>query len=111
MLERPGGVARTSQPFSRRTPLSSAPHTRAITTSNWHIAFTNAGNTLRALREAGTLTRGKRAITTKFLIFHWIGSEASLICDRRNGEGASSTCVMAGYLRVPIPGASRRVWG
>jgi thiopeptide-type bacteriocin biosynthesis protein len=41
------------------------------TWNNWHTAFTNAGHTLRTLRETGKLTRGLRAITAKLVIFHW----------------------------------------
>lgn len=37
----------------------------------WHTAFETAGASLRALREAGKLTRGLRAAIAKHVIFHW----------------------------------------
>ncbi|GIH16067.1 thiopeptide-type bacteriocin biosynthesis protein [Rugosimonospora africana] len=43
----------------------------ARTTDDWHIAFINAGTSLRSLRETGTLTRGLRAVIALHIIFHW----------------------------------------
>ncbi|WP_426504331.1 thiopeptide-type bacteriocin biosynthesis protein [Dactylosporangium sp. McL0621] len=50
-----------------RSLLLGAPRTR----NAWHTAFTDAGTTLRDLRETGRLTRGIRAIIALHVIFHW----------------------------------------
>lgn len=38
---------------------------------DWLSAFEHAGRTLRRLAEAGSLTRGLRAVLTHHIIFHW----------------------------------------
>ncbi|MFI6129486.1 thiopeptide-type bacteriocin biosynthesis protein [Micromonospora sp. NPDC051141] len=43
----------------------------ARTRGDWQTAFEDAGTALRDLRDAGTLTRGLRAVITEHVIFHW----------------------------------------